>query len=246
MAIQSKIESGANIKTINGASILGAGDIELAAVTAAVMIAGDQAVTGMKTVPTPTADGHIANKKYVDDHGGGFTPPLNSHYGNSDYNQSENEVSMKFYKTNASSRLHLVENEAHIIVKDEDHGDPRNMLDMVTWAGNTLSTQFTKFQSTVDDDTGLSTIQMFASKYDYDMGDKTYIKITCPDEASSSEPYMELYAYRDSNPTVRGPKSIKVTSQDITLPYNMGATALSIATKGYVDGIATYADGWGN
>ena len=69
-AKQATLVSGTNIKTVNGTSILGSGDIAIS--STAVTLTGDQTVAGVKTfssspiVPTPTAGTQAVNKAYVD------------------------------------------------------------------------------------------------------------------------------------------------------------------------------------
>ena len=68
---QDNLVSGTNIKTINGQSVLGSGNIEISDATA-VKLTGNQTVAGVKTfssspiVPTPTTNTQAANKEYVD------------------------------------------------------------------------------------------------------------------------------------------------------------------------------------
>ena len=69
---QDNLVSGTNIKTINGESVLGGGDLEITD-GGSVQLTGNQTIAGVKTftsspiVPTPTAVNQAVNKKYVDD-----------------------------------------------------------------------------------------------------------------------------------------------------------------------------------
>ena len=68
---QDNLVSGTNIKTINGQSVLGNGNMTISDSTA-VNLTGNQTVAGVKTfssspiVPTPTTNTQAANKEYVD------------------------------------------------------------------------------------------------------------------------------------------------------------------------------------